>query len=222
MQPSPHYLTADDIIDRFAKPRRKTGGYTALCPAHDDRNASLVISDGTKGTLVHCHAGCSTVEVLAAVGLGLDQLFAEWRGDANTARISTQLEGYAEIQRLIREAKKVKASKLTVLDVAFTALPSQKSRQVISDSDWLEMMLAEGADTKATVYLSPAPDVPEGYHEMAFTDVPMVVALDLPQVTWDLWLRGIMDPFLEKGADWWTVREAAMKKLREKYREALR
>jgi hypothetical protein len=41
----------------------------AQCPAHDDGRASLSIGprrDG-KGIVIHCHAGCATPDILAAV-----------------------------------------------------------------------------------------------------------------------------------------------------------
>ena len=45
-------------------------------PAHDDRNASLSISEGTDGTvLLKCHAGCETDEVCRALGIKLRDLF---------------------------------------------------------------------------------------------------------------------------------------------------
>lgn len=41
---------------------------TARCPAHDDRNPSLSISEGQDGTpLVYCHAGCSQEAVISAL-----------------------------------------------------------------------------------------------------------------------------------------------------------
>ncbi|MBW7849991.1 MAG: toprim domain-containing protein [Rhodospirillales bacterium] len=47
---------------------RKAGGaWSCRCPAHDDRNPSLVISDGNKGLLVHCYAGCEPIDVLSAL-----------------------------------------------------------------------------------------------------------------------------------------------------------
>lgn len=49
--------------------------YEAKCPAHDDRSASLSIGQGDDGrTLIHCHAGCRTEDVLAAVGLKMSDL----------------------------------------------------------------------------------------------------------------------------------------------------
>jgi putative DNA primase/helicase len=42
-------------------------GGMAKCPAHDDRQASLSVSDGRKGVVVKCHAGCPQEAVIAAL-----------------------------------------------------------------------------------------------------------------------------------------------------------
>ena len=49
--------------------RRSGRGYLTRCPAHDDREASLSISDGDNGLpVVFCHAGCDSVkEVIPAL-----------------------------------------------------------------------------------------------------------------------------------------------------------
>jgi len=53
-------------------------GWSARCPAHDDRRASLSISEGDNGTaLLTCHAGCEASAVVSAVGLKLADLFPE-------------------------------------------------------------------------------------------------------------------------------------------------
>ena len=40
----------------------------ALCPAHDDKNPSLSLTDGENGNLLaHCHAGCDQVRVIKAL-----------------------------------------------------------------------------------------------------------------------------------------------------------
>lgn len=59
--------------------RRNGAGWMALCPAHEDRNPSLCFSEGQGQALVHCHAGCETGEVLAALGLGMGDLYDEPR-----------------------------------------------------------------------------------------------------------------------------------------------
>src|SRR5436853_577207 len=47
--------------------------WKARCPAHDDHNPSLSIATAEDGSLlVHCHAGCSQEDVIAALeGRGL-------------------------------------------------------------------------------------------------------------------------------------------------------
>ena len=47
----------------------------ALCPAHDDNRASLSLTPIDGSVLVYCHAGCETVDVLAAVGLTMADLY---------------------------------------------------------------------------------------------------------------------------------------------------
>jgi hypothetical protein len=60
-------LTAEEVAHRLAKPRRTGSGWTACCPAHEDSDPSLSISDGEKGVVVKCHAGCSQENVLSAL-----------------------------------------------------------------------------------------------------------------------------------------------------------
>jgi 5S rRNA maturation endonuclease (ribonuclease M5) len=60
--------------ERFEDALRNAGKYVdpqrALCPAHDDNNASLSISDRRdgKGFVIKCHAGCEYQDVLAELG----------------------------------------------------------------------------------------------------------------------------------------------------------
>jgi putative DNA primase/helicase len=53
--------------------RKAGGGWTARCPAHDDRTPSLSIREADDNkVLVHCHAGCDQERVIAALrGRGL-------------------------------------------------------------------------------------------------------------------------------------------------------
>ena len=65
-----------DILSRLDGVRRTGSGHDARCPAHNDRHASLSVSRGDDGrVLLHCHAGCSPVEVCQALGLRLGDLF---------------------------------------------------------------------------------------------------------------------------------------------------
>jgi len=64
------------LAARLEGVRRNGHGWVARCPAHDDREPSLSLSEGDDGrALLHCHAGCPTEHILAAVGLELRELF---------------------------------------------------------------------------------------------------------------------------------------------------
>lgn len=53
-------------------------GKTALCPAHVDHINSLSFDQGDDGKiLLHCHAGCTTEEIVSALGLKIKDLFPE-------------------------------------------------------------------------------------------------------------------------------------------------
>jgi len=69
----------DDILNRLEKVK-KTGDskWIGCCPAHEDDDPSLaisVISDGR--ILIHCFAGCSPSDILAAIGLSMTDLFPD-------------------------------------------------------------------------------------------------------------------------------------------------
>jgi hypothetical protein len=49
--------------------------YRALCPAHGDENPSLSITVTDDRLLIHCHAGCTYEQVVAAIGLSSRDLF---------------------------------------------------------------------------------------------------------------------------------------------------
>jgi hypothetical protein len=64
-------------IARALGGRRAGSGWTARCPAHDDRNPSLSIRNVDGKLLVHCHTGCKQADVIAALrghGLWADNL----------------------------------------------------------------------------------------------------------------------------------------------------
>ena len=73
-------MTLDELLSYFPdRPHAKKSGdgYTLRCPAHEDKDPSLSISQDGDHLLVHCHAGCSTDEILDAVGLKTSDLFID-------------------------------------------------------------------------------------------------------------------------------------------------
>jgi len=64
------------LEERDCSPRGSNGKLSARCPAHDDHVASLSVGEGADGrALVHCHAGCETAAVVAALSLREADLF---------------------------------------------------------------------------------------------------------------------------------------------------
>ena len=68
----------ENLLSRLDKVRAHGREWEATCPAHDDRTPSLGIRETDDGTLlVKCRVGCSTHDVLAAVGLTIADLYPE-------------------------------------------------------------------------------------------------------------------------------------------------
>jgi len=67
----------DQLLSRLDGLRQTGHGrWIACCPAHDDKHPSLSIRlTDDDVVLLHCHAGCDTSEVLAALGMEMSDLF---------------------------------------------------------------------------------------------------------------------------------------------------
>lgn len=64
-------------------PSRNGNGWKTRCPAHDDQDPSLSISEGYDGrVLLHCHAGCRMEDILSSSGLKLRDLMPDGPGGA--------------------------------------------------------------------------------------------------------------------------------------------
>ena len=58
-----------DALERCgSKPRKHGSGYQARCPAHDDVNPSLSVTEGRSAILLKCFAGCEYKDIMAALG----------------------------------------------------------------------------------------------------------------------------------------------------------
>jgi hypothetical protein len=66
----------ETLLARLPSAKKAGNGWSARCPSHDDKRASLSVSEGNDGTvLLKCFAGCSTEKVLQSIGLSLRDLF---------------------------------------------------------------------------------------------------------------------------------------------------
>lgn len=68
----------DQILSRLDKVHKSGKGYSARCPAHEDKKPSLFVMELEDGRiLVKCHAGCTGQEILQSVGLSLSDLYPQ-------------------------------------------------------------------------------------------------------------------------------------------------
>ena len=69
-------LTASDFSALCDKSREiGEGRYVAQCPAHKG-SQNFYISDGDKGTVFYCHAGCKKEDILESLGLTWSDVFS--------------------------------------------------------------------------------------------------------------------------------------------------
>lgn len=65
------------VLSRLKKVHaRGRNRWSACCPAHDDTNPSLSVSEAEDGkALIYCFVGCKTQDVVQAIGLSMSDLF---------------------------------------------------------------------------------------------------------------------------------------------------
>ena len=81
------------LLDHLPGHRASGAGWEARCPAHDDRHASLSITEGDDGrALLKCHAGCDSGDVLIAIGLTFGDLFPRASGNGDLGGLTPTLE----------------------------------------------------------------------------------------------------------------------------------
>jgi hypothetical protein len=70
-------MTVETLLQNLTK-LKKTGQnkWQSCCPAHEDKTPSLAIKELDDGrVLIHCFAGCTSSEILQAIGLDFDTLY---------------------------------------------------------------------------------------------------------------------------------------------------
>lgn len=70
------------VLDQLAGVRRAGPGHVACCPAHDDKSPSLNVRLNDRGdVMLKCYAGCEFADIVAALGMKPEQLFADYDPD---------------------------------------------------------------------------------------------------------------------------------------------
>ena len=114
---------AELILPRLERVRKAGRGFTARCPAHADKTASLSLALGDKGqALLHCVAGCAVADVLASLGLELADLYPRRPHDSGPMARAERREAWHAANT--RAAARVLAQEARVVEIAARALES--------------------------------------------------------------------------------------------------
>ena len=130
----------------------------AQCPAHDDRNPSLALTDAPGKVLAYCHGGCDIRDILAALNLAETDLFntpggidykysggrivnrtpgKQFRQRGNTKDTSLfQVEGIGDSQTVYVTEGEQDAANLAVLCNVPAVSPPQGAKTRADRWDW--------------------------------------------------------------------------------------
>lgn len=133
-------MSAATLLERLAGvTRTRPGCWLARCPAHDDKHASLAVRELDDGrVLVHDFAGCSTSDVLAAIGLNFDALYPSRPAD-HRVRPERRPFPATDVLRAVEHETLIAA----------TAASFQGSGGVLTDEDRARLILAAQRITAA-------------------------------------------------------------------------
>jgi len=98
-------MTTQTVLDALKNVTHCGAGWKARCPAHEDQNPSLSITEKDGKILLHCHAGCSNKNVLAAIGLKMSDLSANCQPKISATYDYTDESGKLLFQTIRYEPK---------------------------------------------------------------------------------------------------------------------
>jgi hypothetical protein len=123
---------ATKVLDRLDRAKQTAPGrWIASCPAHEDRSPSLSIRELDDGRiLLYDHGGCSTEDVLAALGLQMSDLFERPLGH----HFAPSKSGIPA-----RDLLMILSEEVTVVAIIATDI---LEKRVIDDTDWQRLAQA--------------------------------------------------------------------------------
>lgn len=62
-------MTKDELLSKLRNVKMTQNGWSALCPAHNDRKSSLSLTEKDGKELIHCFAGCTYSEIMKELGI---------------------------------------------------------------------------------------------------------------------------------------------------------
>ena len=115
------------LLSKLPDATTKGKGWSARCPAHEDRRPSLSVSEGDDGrALVWCHAGCTVEAICNAVGLRVADLMTD---DTSTMSTSTQPRQTREKSQYCRQQNGKGATTYETAKAAIEALERKHGKR---------------------------------------------------------------------------------------------
>src|SRR5262245_14821148 len=93
-------MTIDQITSRLENVRSSGSGFTARCPAHQDQNNSLSVTEADDRILLKCFAGCDFKQIATAMGLQESDFFKEKPKTARANKGGLTLDQLANAKKL--------------------------------------------------------------------------------------------------------------------------
>ena len=140
-----------DFLNKLEKVKGSKGRWTACCPAHNDKNPSLAITQTDDGRiLLKCFAGCSAYEIVKAVGMDLTDLFPN---DNNINYLKANNQGNKPVRRPFYATDLLKIIQFEALLTSIAAFDLSQGRE-ISTEDRKRLKTALSRINEAVSYIN--------------------------------------------------------------------
>ena len=130
-----------NVVSQLNARRLREGEYRARCPVHQGKsNTSLSIKDAGDRVLIHCHAGCTFEDILAALGMKSARELFDSVKSAPALVLTTSADALDGL-RLWREDTLIRtAAELRRRDAAILKVDSDLQGGRISESQAWELL----------------------------------------------------------------------------------
>ena len=142
-------MTLDELLPRLDSIRQRGNGrWSVRCPAHTDKSPSLSVSEGAKGVLLKCWAGCTLTEICRSLGIEQRDVFFDAL-DSNPAR---RREAAQQRDRQRRERERHDHQQDALIDALREADYFVRSRRGLDISGWNDQKLDDELNALADAY----------------------------------------------------------------------
>ena len=122
-------LTLDSLLEKLSGVRKSGSAYMARCPAHEDTNPSLSITEREGKILLKCQGGCETARVCEHLGIEMSDLFLDG-AKRNAQRKAENLSRFTTTRTRL-ESCSIKNSATKTRNFRF-AVPPKADGKIIS------------------------------------------------------------------------------------------